>query len=155
MRKAGWYVVISCCLFWTACNRGSLFQETRELEQASWEYQDTLQFVVNAQDTINPYNWYVNVRNGANYAYSNLWLFVHYTDPEGTLFRDTVELPLAYPDGRWIGSGVGDVVDNSILFRSGFRFPKSGTYQVTLQHGMRSDTLHELISVGLFIQRAT
>lgn len=68
--------------------------------------------------------------------------------------RDTVELTLADPSGKWLGSGMGDIWDNRVLFKQQFRFPEKGTYIFTLEQAMRIDPLPQIMDVGIRIEKA-
>tara|TARA_B100000780_G_C21063789_1_gene427724 strand:+ start:755 stop:1222 length:468 start_codon:yes stop_codon:yes gene_type:complete len=145
-------VVLVISLF-TACDQGKVYQEVRDIPNQKWAFSEIEKFQVNMSDTLNPHLLLVEVRNSATYSYSNLWLFITQIDPSGNAKTDTVECPLAYPDGKWVGDGIGDVIDNLILFRKDYRFPESGEYTYKIQHGMRSDTLNDILSIGLRVQK--
>jgi gliding motility-associated lipoprotein GldH len=67
--------------------------------------------------------------------------------------RDTVELTLADASGKWLGSGMGDIWDNRVLFKQSFRFPEKGTYQFALEQAMRVDPLPQVMDVGIRIEK--
>ena len=52
-------------------------------------------------DTINPYNVFIDIRHTGDYPYSDLYLFITATGPDMAPMRDTVDCLLADADGRW------------------------------------------------------
>jgi gliding motility-associated lipoprotein GldH len=105
------------------------------------------------KDTTTLHNFYINLRNGENYAYSNIYVFVELEFPNGKKSIDTVECILADPTGKWIGSGSGSIYDNRFLYQHGKQFPLSGRYKVNIQQGMRTDELNGINDVGFRISR--
>ena len=60
---------------------------------------------------------------------------------------------MADASGKWFGSGLGDILDNPILFKRNLQFPAAGDYQFEIQHAMRQDTVKEIYDVGLRISK--
>jgi gliding motility-associated lipoprotein GldH len=110
-------------------------------------------YTVPIQDTVNPYNVFVNIRNSDGYDFSNLYLFIDITAPNNATERDTINCVLADNAGKWLGQGLGDIWDNKILFKYNTRFRK-GDYKFKLTQAMRVDKLPEIMDVGLRIERA-
>ena len=67
--------------------------------------------------------------------------------------RDTVEITLAAPDGKWLGEGLGDIYDNRYLFRKAFKFPKTGEYRIELIQAMRVNPLPGIMDAGIRIEK--
>lgn len=74
--------------------------------------------------------------------------------PNNTYQVDTIDCPLAERSGRWYGSGLGDLLDNRIMFKRNVQLPQAGNYKFELQHAMRSDTIEEVYDIGLRIEKA-
>jgi gliding motility-associated lipoprotein GldH len=79
---------------------------------------------------------------------------MNYSGPSGFISTDTLEFPLAYPDGRWIGTGAGDMVDTRFSFGRNFKFSEPGIHKVSFKHGMRYDDLSPVFDIGLRIEYA-
>jgi gliding motility-associated lipoprotein GldH len=101
------------------------------------------------------YDFYIDLRNEADYPFANIYMFVNTTFPSGKTARDTVECFLADQTGRWLGNGMGDILDNHILFKQNIRFPNTGTYSFAFEQGMRNEALPSIIDVGISIERHT
>jgi gliding motility-associated lipoprotein GldH len=143
--------IISLLLF--SCKSGTLYDDNKSLPGNVWNAEKILRFEVGLQDTTSICKFYLNVRHTTNYRYSNLFLFINTTFPDGKEARDTVECILADPSGKWLGKGISNVRDNQILLRRGIRFPMQGTYIFELEQSMRESELQGIMDVGLRIAK--
>ncbi|MFM1874372.1 MAG: hypothetical protein RL266_109 [Bacteroidota bacterium] len=130
-----------------------MFQETQKVPNKIWEVGNTFSFDVEVVDTMISYDFYIDLRNGSDYPYANIFMFVNTTFPSGKTARDTVECILADKTGRWLGTGLGDIMDNHILFKQNVRFPNSGTYRFEFEQGMRTENLQGVLDVGIAIEK--
>jgi len=146
-------ICLTVTLLCLSCDKGIVFQEVADIPTGKWAFVDVQKFKVDITDTLNPHLMLVDLRNSTAYPYSNVWLFVTQINPDGTSKTDTIDCPLSLPDGRWLGKSAGDGLDNLIMFRKDYVFPDPGSYVFKVQHGMRSDTLEEVRSVGIRIQK--
>ncbi len=138
----------------SSCDSNVIFEENIKLPENRWEQNNAIRFTVNIEDTINPHNLYINLRNAGGYQFSNIFLFFTTTSPSGKMERDTLELTLADASGKWVGDGMGDIWDNRQLFKPNFRFPESGKYIFQLEQAMRIDPLPQIMDAGIRIERA-
>jgi gliding motility-associated lipoprotein GldH len=136
--------VLSSCV-----NKNVIFDESVVISNAAWNNQDFPYFDVNVEDTTYAYNFYLNIRHLENYRYSNFYMFLHTTFPDGNQTHDTIELVLSYPDGRWIGKGSGSMRDNNILLNNNLHFPAKGNYRFEIEQAMRESVLEGITDVGI------
>jgi gliding motility-associated lipoprotein GldH len=123
------------------------------IPNASWNNQDFPYFDVNIEDTLSAYNFYLNIRHLENYKYSNFYMFLHTTFPNGNQTHDTIELVLAYPDGRWVGDGSGSMRNNKILLNNNLYFPLKGNYHFEIEQAMREPVLEGVTDVGVCFEK--
>ena len=147
-------LIFLCALFFSSCDKSVVFEENVELPDNRWEIKNVVTLETNIDDTITPHNLYINLRNAGGYQFSNIFLFFTTKSPSGKMERDTVELTLADPSGKWLGNGLGDIWDNRVLFKQSFRFPEKGVYQFSLEQAMRIDPLPQIMDVGIRIERS-
>ena len=133
-------------------NKNVLFDESMIIPQASWDYHNRPYFDVNVEDSLATYAFYLNIRHLENYRYSNFYMFLHTTFPNGNVTHDTIECILAYPDGRWIGKGSGSMRASSILLNNNLRFPLKGNYHFEIEQAMREPVLEGVTDVGLRVE---
>ncbi|MEI7596648.1 MAG: gliding motility lipoprotein GldH [Bacteroidota bacterium] len=146
-------VVLFIVLFSVSCDKNVLYVENQTLANSVWKKQDKLSFTADIQDTINPINVYLSVRNKGDYSYSNLYLFLNTIFPNGQVSRDTMECFLADPKGKWLGSGIGDIKSVELLFIKNVRFVAKGKYTFEFQQAMRDDELKGIYEFGLKIEK--
>jgi gliding motility-associated lipoprotein GldH len=130
-----------------------VFEENKKIKGSKWDAKDKLVFLTNIQDTLNGYDFFINLRQAATYPYSNIFFFVDTWFPNGKTARDTVECVLADDKGNWFGRGLGDIKENKILFKKGVRFPLKGNYVFVFQQAMRVEQLPSVLDVGLRIEK--
>ena len=130
-----------------------MFQESEPVPNKIWEAENTIRFNVEVVDTITGYDFYIDLRNESTYEYANIYMFVNTTFPSGKSARDTVQCILADKTGRWLGTGLGDILDNHILFKENIRFPNAGTYSFEFENGMREEALSSILDVGISIEK--
>jgi gliding motility-associated lipoprotein GldH len=150
--RAGLIMVV-LMLVLPGCKNNSIVEEKFAVKDGKWNMKDTYSCKFNVTDTVGLYNFYLNVRNGGDYPYSNLYVFVNTVFPNGKQSYDTVECILADKNGKWLGSGLGDVLDNHILYRYNRQFPIAGEYRISLQHAMRDTVIPAILNLGISIER--
>ena len=134
-------------------DKNVIFDESVIIQNASWDNQELPYFDVKVEDTLSAYNFYLNIRHLENYRYSNFYMFLHTTFPNGSQTHDTVEIVLAYPDGRWVGSGTGSMRNNNILLNDNLYFPLKGNYRFEIEQAMREPVLEGVTDVGICFEK--
>ncbi len=142
--------VVSSCV-----DNSIIFDESVIINNASWNNEDMPYFDVNVEDTLSTYAFFLNIRHLENYRYSNFYMFLHTTFPNGSQTHDTIECFLAYPDGRWIGDGSGSMRTSKILLNNNLQFPLKGGYHFEIEQAMRDDVLEGITDVGLRFEKVT
>lgn len=147
------FVLLIATILSSCGDKNVIFDESVVINNSSWNNQELPYFDVNIEDTISTYAFYLNIRHLENYRYSNFYMFLHTTFPNGNQTHDTIECVLAYPDGRWIGKGSGSMRSSSILLNDNLRFPLKGTYYFEIEQAMREPVLEGITDVGVRFER--
>ena len=143
------FILLIVTILSSCVNKNVIFDESVVISNAAWNNQDFPYFDVNVEDTTSAYNFYLNIRHLENYRYSNFYMFLHTTFPDGNQTHDTIELVLSYPDGRWIGKGSGSMRDNNILLNNNLHFPEKGNYRFEIEQAMRESVLAGITDVRI------
>ncbi len=145
---------IGCAaMFWlTACEDAPFFHENHRLEPATWAADQPQVFEFQVNDTTQAYDFFLHLRHGQSYPYSNLYLFVELDFPNGKKSVDTLECVLADTYGRWSGKSTGQLVDHRIQINQRKMFPLSGRYAVRVYQAMRVDPLPEVYDLGFSLE---
>jgi gliding motility-associated lipoprotein GldH len=141
-------------LFIVACDNRSFYEHNVEMEADIWKKENPARFSFDISSTKDAYNLYVNLRNTGEYEYSNIFLFLTLTAPDGKHSTDTLECLLADDKGKWFGKGGVNLLDNRILYKKNIQFPAKGTYQVLIEQGMRAEHLQHIRNVGFRLETA-
>ena len=146
--------IFSAFLFIVSCDRNKVFDSYLEVDSQGWLACDTIgfQFEIDTQENI-LYNTLIGLRNNNDYLYTNIFFFVDVENPSGIHRIDTLQYILAAPDGKWLGSGVGEIKFNLLKFKEN-EILQSGFYKYKIVHGMRDDVLIGIEDIGLRIERS-
>lgn len=137
-----------------SCDNHVLYEENKTFENNIWVYEDAKTFEFEIVDSLMPVKLFINLRNTTDYPYSNIYMFLHSSYPNGYTDIDTLEFFLADPKGTWLGDNSGTVVENRALISKGV-FPTPGTYKFILEQAMRNDSLPELLDIGVRLELMT
>lgn len=144
-------VLILLSTFLISCEKNVFFQETQKIDGEKWLTTQSCDFSVGVSDINRNYDFFLNIRNTADYKFSNLYFFLHTYYPGGTTSIDTLECTLARPDGKWIGTGFGRIKYLRVPIKQNVRFPRAGTYHFKIYQAMRGDVAG-IVDVGLRIE---
>ena len=137
------------------CDAGRVYDQYKEIPDAAWHKDSLVVFNVPIDDTLQNHNLLIQLRNATSYNFSNLWLFIEITQPDGEILKDTFEVVLADLSGRWLGQGYGGLKTLQAIYRRDVYFPKSGEFTIAIQHGMRQEVLKGIHDVGFRVEKAS
>jgi gliding motility-associated lipoprotein GldH len=155
MKRAG---IIICMALITlgiqSCdNEEMLINEFKEIEGGEWSNQDTLKFHFDVQDLSHMYNIYVNLRVNKDYKYANMYLQArldHISEPPQ--FRQK-QIMLAAPNGKWYGTGRGEIITLQVPIQKDVKFNKDGRYYFEMVQEMRDSSLANVVSAGIMVEK--
>lgn len=139
-------------ILFSACTNDS-FDKRTVIPEAEWAQDNRVAFDVTIDDTLSAYEFGIGLRHMENYRYSNLFVFLHTTMPNGNHTHDTIECTLATPEGRWIGKSSGSMRDLTVPLNENLLFPLSGTYHFEIEQAMREPKLKGISDIGLYIEK--
>ncbi len=142
------------CIFYS-CDNTVVYEMYKPVDSLKWHKDSLFSFNVPIHDTIPNYNLLINIRNEVNYPYSNLWLFIEIFQPDGVSVKDTFEVILADPAGKWLGEGLSGIKTRQVFYRRNVFFPSSGEYIIKIQHGMRPEILKGIHDVGFRVEKVS
>ena len=141
--------ILSLILLLASCQPAAVYDEFKPVG-GQWHLDSMKTFEVTISDTSVPYAVIMKLRHNADYPYANLYLFRTISSANGIEYADTVNLALANQQGKWLGSGIGEVKTMEWIYADrGLQFTDQRKYTFTLQHGMRDTLLNGIMDVGL------
>ncbi|MDR1859666.1 MAG: gliding motility lipoprotein GldH [Bacteroidales bacterium] len=134
-----------------SCRPGGAFQEFRHIEARGWARDSALVFTFETRVPLRG-DVFFDLRNRGNYPFQNLWIALQTVFPDGHSKTDTLQLPLRNGAGGWTGTGIGDLFDNSILYRENMYF-MPGQYRFIIRHRMPVSLLQGINDAGIHIRQ--
>lgn len=150
-------ISISITFLMSGCLSSPYYQKEYTIPKNDWYYDNELTYKFNITDTNSLYNLQFLFRHTEAYPYSNIWLIVDTKKPGDTIFERTrLEVPLAEPNGKWLGRGMGEIWEQRMpISHDGdtVMLRKEGIWEIRLSQNMRMDPLPEVLQVGLRIEK--
>lgn len=147
------FCAILISLMAVACTGNDVYFQYDPVNPKGWSKDSLYGFDIQINDTIATYNVYVNVRNRGEYPYQNLWLFLNKTTPDKVFTKDSIECYLADKRGKWLGSGIGTIMEMPVLYQQNVRFNRKGIYHYQIIQGMRDSILLGINDVGMRVEK--
>ena len=146
-------VPCSILLFcFSACNHKTFYHKTYTLPNEVWDIENKLVYEFEIIDSLQYYNFYIDVRNTSDYPYQLLHLFFTTQFPDGEKFTDTLSGRICDAYGRWTGKGSGRIRENRFVLKSKVRFQQKGAYVFTAQQAARDSVLKGIADFGITLQ---
>lgn len=148
-------IVLTIFCSFASCDESRVFEENSDIENKIWIADSILNFDIDIQESKETYNLYINIRNSVSYPYENIYLTYYLKDTLGNqLESELVNFNLFDPKtGRPLGDGLGDIFDHQFLVLDNYKFQKPGRYVLQLQQYMRMDSLPEILSAGIRVDK--
>lgn len=143
--KNSWIVILLVFLY--SCGEAPLYNKSYSFRNNSWEQHVKPVFKVHIPDTSSFYTIQITLRTTTDYAYNNLWFFIHSKTPMGQVGREPIEIKIANPDGSWIGETSGTIVENTVYFRHR-KFPQKGDYIFTFEQGITEQSAKNVMDIS-------
>lgn len=148
--------LLSCTLWFCACDSQRVYEQNYDFAQKEWilDTLPTFRFEISEPDE--QYNIYWNVRNTLNYPYRNLYLTYYLEDTLGRTISTDLHNMLLFDSktGKPYGSGMGDIFSHQIMALPNYQFDSAGIYQIRLEQYMRTESLKDILSVGVRVEKA-
>ncbi|MBF03385.1 MAG: gliding motility lipoprotein GldH [Flavobacterium sp.] len=159
LKRNNFFTLIFLCILCFSCDEKRVFDEYQSLN-GKWKQEDVVRFTFEQNDTINPYNLFLNIRNNNDYPFSNLFVTVSLKQPDSLVKIDTLEYAMANPDGSLMGEGFSDVKESKLWYQENFVFKQKGTYTIEIQQALREtgsvigvEELNGVTDVGFRIEK--
>lgn len=143
-------ILLGIVVLFQSCNNNAVFDNTYNFKNATWSKNDTAVFKVNIQDTLT-HDFILTLRTTTEYSYSNLWIYIMVTAPDSTTSKVAEKIPLAHPDGSWIGRVSGSLVESRIRFDSR-PFPIKGEYIFKISNATQQKEITDIEDISLRIE---
>ena len=129
----------------------NLVDFSNEVPKRQWFYRDHVVAKFEIKDSSKPYNIFFKLRHTADYRYSNIFVLVHFIDGKQKITK-RYQYRLAENDGRWLGSGSGNLFNYTLPMLTNHRFSHNGIFRIEIEQNMRDNPLQEIADLGILIE---
>ncbi len=140
--------------FALSCKNDQKEEYYHVFENKQWNTDSVVKFEMENIDTSLTYDLYAMIRHTTNYRFQNLFLFTEIQSK-----KDTLEIILSEKNGKWRGSGFGDVKELKIKIANNISFSKGLMDDISFEQAMRFqdlekiNELQEVLAIGITIQK--
>lgn len=142
----------------TGCDESRIYETNTKLLNKLWIQDSVLHFDFQIDKSKQLYNLYANIQYANDFNYRNLYVtYILYDSMSQVMDKSLVNINL-FSDklGRPFGSSaIGDIYELQTPIISNYQFPNKGKYSLSFQQYMRVDSLYNLTSVGLRVEKST
>ena len=140
----------------SGCDGSRVFEEKITFSNLYWHKDNVATFNFEIEDTDAAYNLFYTIRNSSTYPYYNLYVNYDLRDSVGQAVKQDLQEMVLFDSktGKPKGSGSGDLFDHKIPVLENLRFENKGAYRLKLTQYMRLDSLPDIASIGLRIEKA-
>ena len=149
--------LITAIMILCGCDSSRLYEANEDFSEKVCVSDDIRSFSFDIPDSTLGYNIYFNVRNTMKYPHYNIYISYRIKDSVNQVINEElINFDLFDPkSGNPYGqSSLGDIFDHQFLLHENFLFESSGTKVLELQQYMRYDSLPEIVSCGIRIEKA-
>jgi gliding motility-associated lipoprotein GldH len=136
----------------SACGPDYAYEQTLEIPESGWSYQDSLSATFEIPDTSTIYNLHLLVEHTTYFPFQNFYVEVSTQFPSGERLTEQVSLELAAQGGIWLGDCRGEVCTLDIPIQEGAYFNQAGTYQLSIHQYSRRDPLPEIKAIRFALE---
>ena len=152
------FVNLSIILFstiCTVCDTNRVFEDTKNFANAYWLADSVKYFEFQIPEHSQEYNILLSIRNGRDYPHNNLYVQYQIQDSaRQVLDKELRNFQLFHQkSGYLLGKGSGNIYEHDFDLLSSYQFPYTGKFYLRVEQYMRYDSLPEMYSVGLRIER--
>jgi gliding motility-associated lipoprotein GldH len=159
MNKFSIYILLfAVCSLCNSCLPTNQYHKRFYLTNQQWAYADTKDFTISVTDTSAKYNLSFLMQHSTLYSNSNIWMKLATKYPNGKIDTQKIEVPLAMPDGKWLGRKANDLVEHTMAITPNagtISFSEKGDYTFTLMQDMRMNPMQHIVYVGLQLDKLT
>lgn len=137
-----------------SCDSSKVYDEYVNIPEEGWMVEDTIKFDIEVpKGEQQLYNYVLGLRNNNEYLYANIFFYVTIVNPAGEQSTDTLQYLLAEPTGKWLGTGLGEIKHNLLVYKEEQKLA-AGMYSVYVVHGMRDKNILGIEDVGFRLERS-
>ena len=150
-RNSIFFIVLLTSLL--SCSEPPFYEKSYSFQHKVWKHGEEARFVVDIDDIELEYDFKIIVRTTLDYQFNNLWVFMNTKAPNGETGREPYEIKITNPDGSWIGTKTGSIVETPLSFRRR-KLPSKGSYTFSIEQGISEATVDEVLDLVFVVEES-
>lgn len=146
--KANIVLLLFAAFVISSCTETPTYEKSYAFDNKEWAQNVKPSFTINIKDIEKEYDFILTLRTTTDYKYSNLWIYLNTTTPDGKKSREPFEIKTTNPDGSWIGKKTGTIVEHSLYFKRR-KLPAKGKYVFVIEQGITDSKVNQVLDLGL------
>lgn len=150
-------IVSFCSFLFFSCTTIDLYEKSVTIPGHAWKNSFKPGFDFTITDTASAYDLFLVIRHTDKYNYNNIYVNLYAKQPgSDSAQKLRYDIRLGTDNEGWLGSGMDDIYEHRerLTKDQQFYFKKPGTYTFSIEQIMREDPLHNVLNVGLRIEKA-
>ena len=135
-----------------SCGPNYIFDQTMEIAEKGWAYEDTLNFEIKIEDTLEIYNLYLDIGHNTDYKKQNIYILIYTQFPSGERIKERVAIDFSDKTGQWYGDCNTEKCNLRVNIQEGAFFNLAGKHMITIEQFMRMDPLPGIRNIALRIE---
>jgi gliding motility-associated lipoprotein GldH len=152
MKKTFAFIALSILIL-TSCSKTKIYEKRQDFDNYTWNRMKSLFFEVPVTDTETEYNIYLTLRHITQYPYDDLKINVTIYSPSGEERTTMHTIKIKDSQGKFLGSGAGDLWDVELLAKEKMGFNQPGTYKFQIDNLMDYLDVVGLVDLGLRVEK--
>jgi gliding motility-associated lipoprotein GldH len=145
------FIALGALLTLQSCQSDCTSLRKQKIDEAGWNYSDTISFMIDAQDTTKYYDLVLKVKHTEEFSFQNLYVRSTTEFPSGERIQDPISLNLGNLAGQWNGKCSGKTCTAPILLQSKFRFLELGEHTITFEQFSRKERIKGVLGMELLL----
>lgn len=136
-----------------SCSDNTHFKKYKSIKDNVLLEKDSVLFHFNISDTTVNYTIYMSMRHGPAYPFANFKYIMGYKSPSGKYWQTNHNSMLRSKDGKFLGSGLGDMWDIDFMVQQNLKFAETGDYQISIINNLGLAKTPNVAELGLIIEK--
>ena len=147
------FTVIVLLLGIWGCAEQRFYEQSYELTNEEWYYEDVKDFTFVVQDTTARYDLMMSINHSTSYEYQNLYLKLTTVYPDRESRTQELSVDFADSQGRWYGDCNSKSCKVAVTLQRNAFFNQTGSHTIKVVQHMRISPIQHVQAVTLSLDK--
>ena len=130
-----------------------MFEKFEQIPESGWEADSSVTLSTAFYDTTHYHDIFLVFRTNGDYPFSNFYCHYDIIGPTGKKVSDLENIVVSRKDGKWLGSGMGDLRNFELLIQKDFIVSDTGVYEFNIRQYMQVHNLQGIRDIGIMVKK--